>query len=60
LAGSFGDFLNDLMLLDAATYSLAMANAHPEVDRRAAWRAPANTVSGVTAAVAALIGMDVP
>lgn len=57
---AFGDFLNDLTLLEAATYSFAMANAHPEVHRRAAWRAPANTESGVTAAVAALIGMDVP
>jgi hydroxymethylpyrimidine pyrophosphatase-like HAD family hydrolase len=54
---AFGDFLNDLTLLDAATYSFAMANAHPEVFGRAAWRAPANTESGVMTAVAALLGL---
>jgi hypothetical protein len=55
---AFGDFLNDLTLLDAATYSFAMANAHPDLQRRAAWRAPANTEFGVLAAVHALLGLD--
>ncbi len=36
----FGDYLNDLGMLDAAHWSYAMAGAHPEVIRRARHRAP--------------------
>nr|WP_269328963.1 Cof-type HAD-IIB family hydrolase [Kineosporia babensis] len=44
---AFGDYLNDLEMLDAATWSFAMANAHPEVLARAAAIAPANTEQGL-------------
>lgn len=44
---AFGDYLNDLQLLDAAAWSFAMANAHPDVRARARFAAPANTEHGV-------------
>ncbi|WP_428950187.1 Cof-type HAD-IIB family hydrolase [Streptomyces sp. cg35] len=43
----FGDYLNDLQMLDAADWSYAMANAHPDVLRRARHQAPPNTENGV-------------
>ena len=43
----FGDYLNDVEMIDAADLSFAMANAHPEVLARARYRAPANTEHGV-------------
>ncbi|MFJ8825073.1 Cof-type HAD-IIB family hydrolase [Streptomyces sp. NPDC102467] len=43
----FGDYLNDLQMLDAADWSYAMADAHPEVRRRARHQAPSNTEDGV-------------
>lgn len=56
----FGDFLNDLRMMDRATYSFAMANAHPEVMRRASWRAPANSANGVVRTIRAVLGIDEP
>jgi Cof subfamily protein (haloacid dehalogenase superfamily) len=47
----FGDFLNDLEMMDAATYSFAMANAHPLLKQRASWVAPANSANGVVRAI---------
>ncbi|MFE9448164.1 Cof-type HAD-IIB family hydrolase [Streptomyces sp. NPDC006739] len=43
----FGDYLNDLEMLDAAEWSFAMAGAHPEVVRRARHLAPSNNDNGV-------------
>lgn len=43
----FGDYLNDLEMLDASELSFAMANAHPEVADRARYLAPSNDQSGV-------------
>jgi hydroxymethylpyrimidine pyrophosphatase-like HAD family hydrolase len=43
----FGDYLNDLEMLDAAHHSYAVANAHPEVLERARFQAPSNTELGV-------------
>ncbi|WP_269216564.1 Cof-type HAD-IIB family hydrolase [Microbacterium sp. cx-55] len=43
----FGDYLNDLEMMDAAEHSYAMANAHPEVAARARHRAPSNRDHGV-------------
>lgn len=43
----FGDYLNDLELMDAAEHSYAMENAHPEVAMRARFRAPSNREHGV-------------
>ncbi|MBS46096.1 MAG: HAD family hydrolase [Nocardioides sp.] len=44
---AFGDYLNDLEMLDAAGQSYAMANAHPQVLARARHRAPSNADQGV-------------
>lgn len=43
----FGDYLNDLEMLDEAELSFAMANAHPEVVERARYLAPSNGERGV-------------
>ncbi len=43
----FGDYLNDLEMLDEATLSFAMANAHADVLERARHRAPSNRDHGV-------------
>ena len=54
----FGDFLNDLGMLDRATYAFAMANAHPDVTARS-WRtAPANSSNGVVRTLRALLDLD--
>ena len=52
---AFGDYLNDLELLDAAHYSFAMANAHPDVLARARFRAPSNVEEGVITTIRALL-----
>ncbi|MEU6477339.1 Cof-type HAD-IIB family hydrolase [Streptomyces sp. NPDC047017] len=51
----FGDYLNDLEMLDAAEWSFAMANAHPEVVRRARHLAPSNNDNGVLRTIARLL-----
>nr|WP_154923370.1 Cof-type HAD-IIB family hydrolase [Microbacterium testaceum] len=52
---AFGDYLNDLEMLDAAHWSYAMANAHPEVAARARLRAPSNTEHGVLTTLETLL-----
>ena len=52
---AFGDYLNDLELLDAAAYSFAMANAHPDVLARARHRAPSNVERGVLTTIRRLL-----
>jgi Cof subfamily protein (haloacid dehalogenase superfamily) len=52
---AFGDYLNDLEMLDAATWSFAMANAHPAVRARARYLAPSNADDGVVATVRAVL-----
>ena len=44
---AFGDYGNDLELMDAVTYSFAMENAIPAVKERARYRAPSNRDCGV-------------
>ncbi|WP_258027822.1 Cof-type HAD-IIB family hydrolase [Microbacterium testaceum] len=44
---AFGDYLNDLEMLDAADWSYAMREAHPEVVARARYRAPSHLDHGV-------------
>ncbi|ODU78066.1 MAG: HAD family hydrolase [Microbacterium sp. SCN 71-21] len=44
---AFGDYLNDLELMDAAAHSFAMANAHPDIVARARYVAPSNRDHGV-------------
>ncbi|MET7475282.1 Cof-type HAD-IIB family hydrolase [Streptomyces sp. NPDC005648] len=55
----FGDYLNDLEMLDAADWSFAMANAHPEVIARARHMAPSNNENGVLRTVATLLNLPV-
>jgi Cof subfamily protein (haloacid dehalogenase superfamily) len=43
----FGDYLNDLEMLDRAHHSFAMANGHPDVLARARWVAPSHREQGV-------------
>ncbi|MET8246625.1 Cof-type HAD-IIB family hydrolase [Streptomyces sp. NPDC005202] len=51
----FGDYLNDLEMLDAAEWAFAMANAHPEVVRRARYLAPSNNDNGVLRTIAGVL-----
>ncbi|MCU1423502.1 MAG: hypothetical protein JWN36_3153 [Microbacteriaceae bacterium] len=44
---AFGDYLNDIEMLDAAGLSFAMQDAHPEVLKHARFRAPSNRDHGV-------------
>ncbi|MFS0714139.1 Cof-type HAD-IIB family hydrolase [Microbacterium sp. 2P01SA-2] len=44
---AFGDYLNDLELLQQARYSYAMAEAHPEIAAVARYSAPSHTEAGV-------------
>ncbi|GKQ38881.1 Cof-type HAD-IIB family hydrolase [Streptomyces sp. A012304] len=53
----FGDYLNDLEMLDAADWSFAMANAHPEVVRRARHLAPSNNDNGVLRTIARVLDL---
>ncbi len=43
----FGDYLNDLQMLDCAEWSFAVSNAHPEIRDRARYLAPSNAEHGV-------------
>lgn len=51
----FGDYLNDLEMMDAGDLSFAVANAHPEVRERARYDAPANTEQGVLTVLSQLL-----
>ena len=53
----FGDFLNDLEMMDEADYSFAMANAHPVLAERARYRAPGNTDNGVVRTIKSVLGI---
>lgn len=55
----FGDYLNDLEMLDAAEWSFAMTNAHPDVRRRARYLAPPNTENGVVRTITRLLHLPV-
>lgn len=57
---AFGDYLNDTGLLDAAHWSFAMDNAHPEIRTRARYIAPANSRNGVVRTIASALGMPLP
>ncbi|MDO8150215.1 HAD family hydrolase [Isoptericola sp. b408] len=51
----FGDYLNDLEMMSAATWSYAMAGAHPEVLAHAAHTAPSNADHGVVQVLRAML-----
>lgn len=53
---AFGDYFNDAEMLDAVTHSFAMANAHPDVQARAAHIAPAASDMGVVTVLRELLG----
>lgn len=57
---AFGDYLNDLSMLAAARWSVAMANAHPDVRAAAAYLAPSNNDNGVVRTLAAGLGLRLP
>ena len=52
----FGDYLNDLEMLDEAALSFAMDNAHATVLERARHRAPSNRDHGVVHVLESLLG----
>lgn len=54
----FGDFLNDLEMMDAAEYSFAMDNAHPALRERARYVAPANSKNGVVRTISSVLGLS--
>jgi Cof subfamily protein (haloacid dehalogenase superfamily) len=53
----FGDFLNDLEMMDEARYSFAMENAHPGLKARARYLAPRNTDNGVVRTLRSVLGI---
>lgn len=55
---AFGDYLNDLEMMDACFYSCAMANAHPELKRQARFVVPSNEENGVIRAIVRSLGLD--
>lgn len=54
---AFGDFPNDLEMMDAAEYSFAMDNAHPDLRARARYVAPPNSENGVVRTISAVLGL---
>ncbi len=54
----FGDYLNDLEMMDQATYAYAMENAHPDLKARARFIAPANTDNGVVRTIRHVLGLE--
>lgn len=54
----FGDFLNDLEMMDEASYSFAMANAHPLLKQRARFMSPGNTANGVVRTIKSVLGIE--
>jgi Cof subfamily protein (haloacid dehalogenase superfamily) len=53
----FGDYLNDLEMLDAAEWSFAVAGAHPDVVARARHLAPSNNDNGVLRTIARVLNL---
>ena len=53
----FGDFLNDMEMMDEATYSFAMANAHPLLKERARYLSPGNADNGVVRTIKSVLGL---
>ncbi len=43
----FGDYLNDMDMMDKGYYSCAMANAHPDIKAAARFQVPSNDEKGV-------------
>jgi Cof subfamily protein (haloacid dehalogenase superfamily) len=54
----FGDFLNDLEMMDTADYAFAMHNAHPLLHERAKFVAPSNNENGVVRTIASVLNIE--
>ena len=54
---AFGDYLNDLGMLEAAAWSFAMDNAHPSVRAAARFVAPGNNDNGVVRTIVSALGL---
>ena len=54
----FGDYFNDVGMFQAARWSFAMDNAHPEVRALARFVAPANTRNGVIRTIASVLAIE--
>jgi len=54
---AFGDYFNDIGMLDAAAFSFAMDNAHPDVRAHARFVAPPNTANGVVRTIRSVLGL---
>jgi len=54
---AFGDYFNDVGLLDASAWSFAMDNAHPEVRAHARFVAPSNTANGVVRTIRSVLAL---
>ena len=52
---AFGDYLNDTQMLQAVTYSFAMANAHPDLKKFARYETVTNAEHGVLVGIERLI-----
>jgi hypothetical protein len=52
---AFGDGENDIELLEAAGYGIAVGAAHPRLDPVASWRCPGPEVEGVAQVIEALL-----
>ncbi|MCO5723871.1 Cof-type HAD-IIB family hydrolase [Robiginitalea marina] len=53
---AFGDYNNDLEMLERAEFSFAMANAHPNVLQKARYRTASNEEQGVEQVLERLLG----
>lgn len=51
----FGDYLNDLLMLEAGDWSFAMGNAHPDLKAAARYIALSNVEHGVLKVVDRLV-----
>ena len=52
---AFGDYLNDVQMLEAVTHSFAMSNAHPDLKQLAKYETVSNTKHGVIVGINKLI-----
>lgn len=52
----FGDYLNDLEMMGSADFSIAMGNAHPDLQAAARYIGPSNTEDGVLQVIQRLLG----
>ncbi|WP_194767057.1 HAD family hydrolase [Tamlana sp. I1] len=54
----FGDYNNDLQMLELAYFSYAMANAHPDVKKTARFETKSNSEEGVECVIDALLSLQ--